>query len=129
MLLLLLTFLISCSSSDDDPNPGPDDNPILNRIEISSSNGNQLDLGGVNTTSLSVKGYDQFNDPIAISSAITWSSNNGNITVSQNGTVSANSVGGSIVTASVNTISNTFNIYGFILTMVNININVYNNYK
>lgn len=110
MLLFLLTFLVSCSSSDDSPNPGPEDKPVLSRLEISSSNGNQLDLGGVSTTSLTVTGYDQFNNPIAISSAITWSSNNGNITVNQNGTVTANSVGGSIVTASVNTISNTFNI-------------------
>ena len=55
----------------------------LTRIEITSSEGNQIGLrNGV--TSLTVNGFDQFDDPFTITSTISWSSDNGNIAIDQN---------------------------------------------
>ena len=110
--LLILFFVLSCSSSDDNSggiNP-PDNTPVLTRLEISSSNGNQLDLNGINATTLSVIGKDQFNETITISETIIWSSNNNNVTVNSNGNVTAQNKGSSTVSATVGTVSENFAI-------------------
>ena len=63
-----------------------------------------------NETVLSVSGTDQFNNPIAISGSTTWSSNNGNADVDQNGKVVGVAIGNSTITASVGSISDEYHI-------------------
>ncbi|MGX1929102.1 hypothetical protein [Flagellimonas sp. 2504JD4-2] len=108
--LLFFALICACSSSDSPPDHPPTPDPVLSSIQINSSNGNQLDLFGTNTTTLSISGRDQTGQPIAISGTINWSSNNGNISVDNSGLVTGLTVGSSTVTASVGSISSTFSL-------------------
>ena len=70
---MLLFSLMGCSSgggSDDDNGMEP---PVLSSIQITSSNGNNLDLFDAATVTLTVSGRDQFGQPIAISGTVMWS--------------------------------------------------------
>lgn len=102
--LMLLLLLLGCTSKDDD------DLPILSSLEISSSNGDELDLFAVNTTTLTVSGKDQFGEAIAVSGTVQWSSNNDKATVNQNGEVTGKTVGNATITASIDNISADFSI-------------------
>ncbi len=96
LLIPLLVFSVclgSCGSNDDSE-------PKLERIEIASSNGEKLDLG--ESTSLTITTFDQFNKPIEIkASLLEWVSDNDNVTVDQEGNVTAQKVGVSTITVSV----------------------------
>ena len=94
---------VNCGSSEDDT-------PTLHRIEIKSSNGNRLDLFAEEKTQLSILGFDQFGDPFSIASAIIWTSNNGNIQVSPNGSVTPLLVGSSTITADVDGVNNNYDV-------------------
>ncbi len=103
-VLLCATFalilLVSC---------GSDDSPAeLSRISITSSNGDRLDLN--TTTSLSVNGFDASNNPLNVTATIQWSASNNNVSVDQNGMVTALAVGTSTVTATAETIVANFEI-------------------
>ena len=106
---LLIVLILGCSS-DDSNNDNTSSTPVLTSIQINSSNGNQLDLNGTNSTTLNVSGFDQFSNVITITGTVQWSTNNNNITINQNGLVDAQSVGQSLVTASIENISETFSI-------------------
>ena len=105
--LLLFVVISACSSDSNNSDDTPTPMPVLSSIAISSSNGNQLDLYGTNTTSLSLTGKDQFGKNIAITETVTWSANNTNVNIDQNGAVTGQTVGNSTVTASVGSISST----------------------
>ncbi|WP_036385393.1 Ig-like domain-containing protein [Muricauda sp. MAR_2010_75] len=107
IFLLLLTLISACSSDSNSTDDSPDNTPVLSSISIGSSNGNQLDLFGTNTTSLSVMGTDQFGLDIAITETVTWSANNDNVSVDQNGMVTGQKVGNSTVEAAVGSLSKT----------------------
>lgn len=51
------------------------------------------------TTQLNLSGFDQFDNPIIISSEVKWSSSTSDVTVDQNGLAEAVSVGCSVITA------------------------------
>ncbi|WP_420322792.1 hypothetical protein [Flagellimonas sp.] len=106
--LFFIALIYSCSSGDSSGDDVPNENPVLTSITVSSSNGNQLDLFGTNTTTLTATGKDQFGKTIAIPGSINWSANNANVSVDGSGLVTGLQVGSSIVTASVGSISKTF---------------------
>lgn len=106
--LLLVLFSISCNSGDDNVNRNQE--PFINSIRVSSSNGNELDLNGTNSTVLTIIAIDQFDNVVTTPSSVQWSSSNSLVTVNQDGMVMAQSVGQSVITVSVGNISNTFNI-------------------
>ncbi|MGW9686518.1 hypothetical protein [Flagellimonas sp. 2504JD1-5] len=108
--LLVIALIYSCSSSDGPGGEVPNENPVLTSITISSSNGNQLDLFGTNTTTLTATGKDQSGKTIAISGSINWSANNTNVSVNSSGLVTGLQVGSSVVTASVGSISKTYSL-------------------
>lgn len=111
--ILLLALFLSCSGSDDNSGnnntPPPNPTPVLTTITISSSGGNQLDLNGTTTTTLSAQGRDQSGGSIA-TGTVQWSANNSNVTVDQNGLVTAQSVGSSVVTATAGSVSANFSM-------------------
>ncbi|MEZ4797702.1 MAG: Ig-like domain-containing protein [Flavobacteriaceae bacterium] len=84
--------------------------PVLTSLNITSSNGNELDLNGSGTTSLSASGIDQFGNSIGFTQTLQWSANNNNISIDQNGNVTALLIGTSIITASVQNVSTTFSL-------------------
>jgi len=102
--LLLIATLTHCGSDNSD------DVKVLARITIASENGNKLDILTAETTQLSVNGFDQDGGSISITGTVTWSSNNDNVSVDQNGLVTALVVGSSTITAEVETIESTFKI-------------------
>lgn len=102
--LMLMLLLLGCKTNDDD------DQPVLSSLEISSSNGDELDLFAVNTTTLTVSGMDQFGQAISLPGTVQWTSDNDNVTLSQNGEVSGKTVGTSTITASVDNVSENFSI-------------------
>lgn len=102
--LMMLLLLLACNANGDEPMP------VLTSLEITSSNGNELDLFATKTTSLTVNGRDQFGASIAISGTVQWGSNNDNATVNQSGEVTGKTVGSSIITASVGNVSEDFSI-------------------
>ena len=101
-LILTLLMIISCGSSSESEE---EVEPILTSIDITSSNGIELDLQGVKTTVLSVLGKDQFGNSIAISGQVSWSVNNNTVNVHSNGAVEALIVGSATITALVENIS------------------------
>ncbi len=109
LIPVFISFLIFGCSSDDNSVANPPD-PVLNSLEISSSNGNVLDLNGSNTITLSATGRDQSGQPIAIDDTIEWSASNNNASINQNGVVTGISTGNSVLTANVGSISKAFNI-------------------
>ncbi|WP_190808977.1 hypothetical protein [Flagellimonas sp. S3867] len=106
--LLVVVLIYSCGSSDGPGDNVPNENPVLTSITISSSNGNQLDLFGTNTTTLNATGKDQTGKTIGITGTLNWSSNNGIVSVDNNGLATGQEVGNSIVTASAGSISAIF---------------------
>ena len=102
--LMMFLLLLACNANDDEQMP------VLSSLEITSSNGNELDLFATKTTSLNVDGKDQFGASITISSTVQWASNNDNATVTQRGEVTGQTVGSSIITASVGNVSEDFSI-------------------
>lgn len=100
-LLFLLAFTLNCGSDDGDA-------AALASLNIESSNGLRLDLGEM--TTLSVQGFDAANQPFNVAGTITWSANNANVSIDQNGIVTGVSVGDAIVTATVGTISQSIDI-------------------
>jgi len=109
LFIFIAIIFFGCSSSDNEET-NPPENPVLTSIDISSSNGNELDLNGISTATLTVVGRDQFGQPITISGTVNWSASNSNVSINQNGNVTAISVGNSVISASIDNISNTFSI-------------------
>ncbi|WP_437439855.1 Vgb family protein [Eudoraea algarum] len=119
MKKICITFavlaLVACSSSsaDDPMEMGNSDDtppvPVLTSITIESSNGNQLDLNS-GTTVLTAEGVDQFNNAIAFSSSPQWSSNNSNVSVDEDGNVTAQREGSSIIMVVSGDVQAIFNI-------------------
>ncbi len=103
LIPLLLLLLLACNSDDDDT-------AVLSSLQIVSSDGDVLDLAATNMTVLSVSGKDQFGQDIAISGTVQWSASNNNVSVSQLGEVTAQSVGNAIVTATVDNLSEDLSI-------------------
>ncbi len=99
-LTFLLTIVLIFSGCSDD---SAEETPVLTTIELESANGNTISIG--ESTTLTANGFDQFNDPFTISSAIDWSVNNNNVSVDGNGLVIAILEGSSIVTATVGEIT------------------------
>ena len=93
--------MLNCSSSDDPV-------PLLSSIEISSTIGNTLVVN--QTAQLSLNGFDQLGDPVAINSTILWSTNNANVTIDQNGRVEALAEGMSVITAETESLTATYQI-------------------
>jgi len=109
LLKIVFVFIfISCSSDSVSTSENPEPNPILQRIEISSSNGDRLDIGEI--TNLSVSGFDQSDAPIEIESPVQWSANNDNVSVDNNGVVTGISVGDSEITAATSGVEAVFEI-------------------
>ncbi len=100
IISLSLIHLINCASEPE--------RPILKKITITSSNGAKLDLGA--TTSLTASGIDQFNGAYTLSNTIIWSASNENISIDQQGNVTALEVGTSLVTATTELVEGTFTI-------------------
>ncbi|MEQ9403947.1 MAG: Ig-like domain-containing protein [Cyclobacteriaceae bacterium] len=103
MKCLFLIILSGCGT--DDPIV---EIPELNEIRITSSVGDLIDLGS--EVSLTVSGFDQFEKSIAITETVVWSVNNNNVSVDQNGKVTALAVGESIITATVDEFTDTYEI-------------------
>jgi len=109
LLKIVFVFIfISCSSDSVSTSENPEPNPILQRIEISSSNGDRLDIG--ESTTLTVSGFDQSDIPIGIEDPIEWSVNNVNVSVDENGVVTGLLVGDSEITAAVSGVDSVFEI-------------------
>lgn len=100
-LLIIALNIIQCKSDD------PVESTLF-RMEITSSNGTKLDLD--ETTQLTIQGFDQFDKGFTISGAINWSVDNSNVTVDNNGLVTAKTVGTSEVTAQTDGITQTISI-------------------
>lgn len=100
-LLLLLALTLNCGSDDSDA-------AELASLNIESSNGLRLDLGEM--TTLSVQGFDAANQPFNVVETITWSANNTNVSIDQNGIVTGVSVGDAVVTATIGTISQSIDL-------------------
>ncbi|MCL6273113.1 Ig-like domain-containing protein [Muricauda sp. 2012CJ35-5] len=107
---LLFALIFSCGSSDGSSDDTPAPTPALTSLQITSSNGNQLDLSGTNSTTLNVTGKDQFGATIPIAGSISWSSNNSNATVTNSGVVTGKNTGNSTITASSGGVSSTYAI-------------------
>ncbi|MBX2874508.1 MAG: NHL repeat-containing protein [Saprospiraceae bacterium] len=104
LIPLLLLLCMACNSDDEG------ETPILSSLEITSSQGELLDLAATRTTTLSASGLDQFGQDIALPVGLQWSANNDKVMVTQSGEVTAQAVGTSIVTASVGNVSEDFSI-------------------
>ncbi|MEO9801927.1 MAG: NHL repeat-containing protein [Reichenbachiella sp.] len=103
VLLIFLGFIVSTCGSSEEP-------LVLTEISIHSSNGNRLDVIGQQETVLSVSGTDQFGNPFEINSEVQWSVDNDNVSLDQNGKVTAQAVGSSIITAQVESMQQNFNL-------------------
>lgn len=99
--LLCLLLVFSCKTDDVEVS-------ALSIIQISSSNGNRLDLN--EATTLMVDGFDQANQEITITTPIQWSSNNAHASVDQSGNVTAISVGESTITATTKDLQATYEV-------------------
>lgn len=100
--IFISILILGCSS---------DENTMIKKLtslEITSSNGDLLDIGS--STTLMAMGFDQQNDPIAIMGSPQWSSDNNNVTVDMNGKVTGVAVGKSVVTANVDGITSEYEI-------------------
>lgn len=106
-MILLLLCVFQCSPSDDS-----DQIEELRLVEIivESSNGDRLDLSGIASTSLSITGLDQHAEEYNIEGAVSWQSNNFNISVSQSGVVNALAVGESTIQVETEGITASFTI-------------------
>eukprot|EP00188_Purpureofilum_apyrenoidigerum_P004992 Plantae.Rhodophyta-Purpureofilum_apyrenoidigerum.ctg6087.p1 GENE.Plantae.Rhodophyta-Purpureofilum_apyrenoidigerum.ctg6087~~Plantae.Rhodophyta-Purpureofilum_apyrenoidigerum.ctg6087.p1 ORF type:complete len:389 (+),score=41.21 Plantae.Rhodophyta-Purpureofilum_apyrenoidigerum.ctg6087:2790-3956(+) len=98
------TVVFGCGS-DDSTEP-----PTLSDLNLSSSDGNRLDLFTEETTTLSAGGLDQFGNNIDLPSAIEWSVDNNNVSIDADGKVTALAVGSSIITAKVEDVEDTYEI-------------------
>jgi hypothetical protein len=98
---LLLALLAACSADDSDT-------PMLQTIQIVSSNGTRLDIG--ETTQLTVEAFDQFNNTLTLNEEIAWLSSNEHVTVNQQGLATGVSVGNATITASVGNIQASISI-------------------
>ncbi|MEP0985724.1 hypothetical protein [Ekhidna sp.] len=105
LFLALLTAPTSGCGSDDSR-----ETPTLTQLNISSSNGNRLDIVSDETTVLTVVGQDQSGNSIGINSSIEWSVNNSNVSIDADGKVSALAVGASVITAAAEGLETTFDI-------------------
>lgn len=106
ILILMITItLVACESDDDGPSEDP---RVLRSLNITSSNGAEMEVG--QRISLILNGFDQAGDPMAITSVITWSVNNDNAEVDQNGQVTALKAGVSTVTAETNDLQADFQL-------------------
>ncbi len=82
--------------------------PKLSSIEIESTRGDRIELR--ETTVLSIKGFDQNNNPIIITETTNWSVDNNNVSIDQNGVVTALDVGLSKITATISAVSKSFTL-------------------
>lgn len=102
-LLFSVILLLSGCGSDDD-------SQILTRIVIESSNGSRLDIINQEETTLTASGFDQSDNPMEITSTTEWTADNANVTIDQEGKVTSQAVGTSLITATVDNVEGTFNI-------------------
>ena len=91
---LLLVALVSCGSDD-----GGTPSSTLSRIEIQAEHERRLDIN--ETVTLTVNGFDANSQAFTITATISWSSDNSNASVDQNGLVTGLAVGTSTITATV----------------------------
>ena len=91
-IFFVLYVFIGCNDSEQ-----PEEK-ILSQLEISSSLGERLDIRG-SSSQLTVSGLDQFGQPAAVIGTISWSSNNDNVSINEDGEVIPLKVGESVVTA------------------------------
>ena len=118
--LLILFLAAACGSddgsvappngSDDDPIDEPDDTPVLANMTINSSHGERLDITDGNTTVLTVTGFDESGGVLEISTTLDWSASNDNVSVDQDGLVTAQAEGTSTVTVETEGIEATFDL-------------------
>ncbi len=110
-ILLCLFIFCQCKKND------VVSDPVLDRIAITSSNGNRIDFTNETTTQLTVTGLDQANQQVTIDETIKWEVNNDAMQVDENGLVELLSTGKSIITASVGSISSSIEIYSWDSTL------------
>ena len=97
-ILSAFTLVLStCNSGEDEP--------TLTKIELVSSGGTRVDLN--ETISLTVLGFDQFNQSIDVRITLQWSVNNTNASVDQSGNVTGLAVGTVVVTAAADGLQST----------------------
>lgn len=92
--LLFILLISSCGSDEEQP-------LVLTSIQIASTAGVRLDVVSAEEFTLELEGFDQNNDPIVISSEITWSVENDHATITQEGLVTAQSAGKALIVAQV----------------------------
>ncbi|MDW3192942.1 MAG: hypothetical protein R8G66_11280 [Cytophagales bacterium] len=91
---IFLFFVTSCSSNEEPP-------LVLTTIRIVTDQGIRLDVVSSEQTTLQLDGFDQNNQPFEINDEILWSVENDHATITQNGVLTAQSVGTAIVVAQV----------------------------
>lgn len=102
LLILLSSILFVCCGSDGE------NAPILTSIEIVSVAGDLIDLN--TSIDLALEGFDQSGNTIGISSEVSWSADNTNVDVNQNGVVTGLALGRSVITATVGGVTDSFNV-------------------
>lgn len=100
---LLIIVPTSCGS-DEEPEP-----PVLSSLNLSASS-TRIDVTTDVAIQLNVVGKDQFGMDIELPSDPQFESDNDNVSVSQTGLVSANAVGVSIITVTVEDVQGMFTI-------------------
>ena len=103
-LLIILAAILQFGCGSDDAEV----QKILTKLEIASSNGNTLDIGG--TTTLTLSGLDQLDEPISIMGSPVWSSSNNNVSIAQDGIATAVSGGSSIIAATLEDVTADYTI-------------------
>ena len=103
--VLTIGFLVlGCGDTTEPPNPSP----TLTEIRIETSDSDVLIVS--QTAQLTVAGFDQNGAPISINSSVTWTANSDGVVVDGDGTVEAVSAGVSVVTATTQDLTATFEI-------------------
>ncbi|MEM8896021.1 MAG: Ig-like domain-containing protein [Bacteroidota bacterium] len=101
VVVLLSALLLACGSDDED-------SPTLANIEITSVAGDLIDLNA--SINLTVEGFDQSGNTLDIGGPISWSVNNSSASVDQNGVVTGVAVGVTEITATADSISDSFTV-------------------
>ena len=105
LIYACISFMfIGCSNDDSNEPSGKQ----LTSIEITSPNGISLEVG--QTTMLELNGFDQDGQNFNISTPINWNSNSTDISVDNNGLVSAIAPGNAIITAETLALEASINI-------------------
>lgn len=101
--LFIVFMIVFCACSSD-----AEEISTLSRIEISSAAGNRLDI--TETVSLNIIGYDQTGRVMEVTGEVSWSANNDIVVVESSGLVRPQMFGESIITATIDDLSATYEI-------------------